>query len=615
MSWIDDIKAAFRDSETEGVPASGEHEPVKAEIRAAFDRLASAISSIANGLLRYETKALLDADTDEDDGTLAYVWGDSDPYANTVYQWNGASWEAAPWYFDAVAAVVQPLLDDMDVALAAAQAAQEAAEAAAEAMTVTDLQTFGYTDTTAAGTNVTGNFALQIGVATHNGTLTSIQAVVSAVGDGGASVIVVREGEIHSITAVTVTDTGTQTFDSGDFGTITVEAGDAIYLYTTSAGPDFYRVALSGSTAKFFEDATPSVSDSVTDTSLAGFAWRLSMVVTRLITTATRGIFPSNSVLDLSDYIEVSQRTPELLRFHRPIVEANAFQWASPGARVRFVTNSRYVHFLIRWNTLVTRSVSVTSYDEGVVLADGVEAATFVRTVEYNEEGTDLVEVDLGTREVRTIELVWPYWTGMDLLEVRVSPNADIAAPDPRPSTVIAFLGDSITHGANTTKITNSWTWLLAEEKSWQAKNYANGSRLAEDTDGAALAGSGASRATLMIGFNDWFNNRPLATYQAEVQAELAAMRTALPSAKIYAISPIYSTHDDVPTTNSNGDTLDDFRAACEAAFDAWADGNSQFIDGLSIMTNDDDRLTADGVHPNDTGAAEIATALAALIT
>lgn len=125
------VEAAFRDFVTDGIPASGEHEPVKSEIRAALgELLETTLSAISAGIKRYATVAAMDADVDEADGQLAYVYENngsaSDP-ANGVYQWDSGTtaWVAATWYFDAVSAVVQPLVDQAEAA--ATSAATDAA--------------------------------------------------------------------------------------------------------------------------------------------------------------------------------------------------------------------------------------------------------------------------------------------------------------------------------------------------------------------------------------------------------------------------------------------------------------------------------------------------------
>lgn len=154
---IEALKQAFRDFNTDGVSSTGEYEPEKPQIRAGLDELSAAIdlalSAVGSGILRYATVALMNADTNEADGQLAYVYDNngspSDP-ANGVYQWDdgGAAWVVADWYFDSVAAVVQPLVDDAEAAAAAADAdriaasnsaAAAAASAAAASATVADV--------------------------------------------------------------------------------------------------------------------------------------------------------------------------------------------------------------------------------------------------------------------------------------------------------------------------------------------------------------------------------------------------------------------------------------------------------------------------------------------
>lgn len=133
------LKAAWRDYVTDGVPSSEANEPYKAEIRAAFTALNTAlneaISAASGNLTQYETVAIMNAVTSADDGQLAYVYnnnGTPSDAANGVYQWDdGASdWVAASWYFAAVAAVVQPLVDDAEAARDAAEGFKDGAETA-----------------------------------------------------------------------------------------------------------------------------------------------------------------------------------------------------------------------------------------------------------------------------------------------------------------------------------------------------------------------------------------------------------------------------------------------------------------------------------------------------
>ncbi len=107
----DRFASAFRDYVTDGVPSSGAHEPVKSEIRAIGQVIETALSSVGASIQRYETKALMDAETGEADGQLAYVWGDGTAENNAIYQSEGGAWTVADWYVSAVSGAFQDLID------------------------------------------------------------------------------------------------------------------------------------------------------------------------------------------------------------------------------------------------------------------------------------------------------------------------------------------------------------------------------------------------------------------------------------------------------------------------------------------------------------------------
>jgi len=112
------VEAAFRNFALDGVPSSGPNEPDKAEIRYALGQLLeTTLSSIGTGLLRYQTKAAMDADTGQNDGQLAYVWNDSTGANNKFYQWDdgGNAWDSADWYFSAVQSAIEAGLPAAEV--------------------------------------------------------------------------------------------------------------------------------------------------------------------------------------------------------------------------------------------------------------------------------------------------------------------------------------------------------------------------------------------------------------------------------------------------------------------------------------------------------------------
>lgn len=111
----DAVEAAFRDNVVPGVSASGDHEPLKSEIRQALGAtLEAAIGAAAGNLIPFATVAAMNADTTRADGALAYVYdnnGQADDPANGVYQWDdaGGAWVAADWYFETIVGLAAPI--------------------------------------------------------------------------------------------------------------------------------------------------------------------------------------------------------------------------------------------------------------------------------------------------------------------------------------------------------------------------------------------------------------------------------------------------------------------------------------------------------------------------
>lgn len=122
----DAFAAAWRDYQTDGVPASGEWEPSKAEIRAVGSLVEFLINGISAGLHIEPTVAARDAwyaDPDNRD-ELVYVNNNNgsatDP-ANGVYEYVGGAPRLAQGFYAGVASIVQPLVTLAQTAATSAQ--------------------------------------------------------------------------------------------------------------------------------------------------------------------------------------------------------------------------------------------------------------------------------------------------------------------------------------------------------------------------------------------------------------------------------------------------------------------------------------------------------------
>lgn len=125
---IDQIDSVYRDAVAPG--SATPNDPEKAAIRALMKAMVDFAAALTGGLAPYPTVAALNASAAPTSGKLAYVYangGSPSDAANGVYQYTGAAWVKAAWYFNSVAGVVQPLIDP---AVAAAEAARDETETA-----------------------------------------------------------------------------------------------------------------------------------------------------------------------------------------------------------------------------------------------------------------------------------------------------------------------------------------------------------------------------------------------------------------------------------------------------------------------------------------------------
>jgi lysophospholipase L1-like esterase len=316
-------------------------------------------------------------------------------------------------------------------------------------------------------------------------------------------------------------------------------------------------------------------------------------------------ILPNDGRLLVSDYHTIAERSATRLRFSRPLADGSGYQHCAPGARVSFITNASSVRFRVAYNGLVTRTGSGRNF-VSVVLVDGALHSSFTNPL--GEAGAAVVDhvVELSSLP-RQYDLVWPYGDGMDLLAIILNAGASLFQGI-RPLGKMVVAGDSMTQGFEATDVLASYALSLPAAKARQLINMGYGGRRCFASDaGEALTGTGADRVVYLIGFNDFFGQVSLATFQSEAQGWITAARAALPSAKIYIVSPLYS-----PATAAI--PLSSYRSALQAAEGGVGDAETFFIDGLSLMANDLSSLAPDQIHPNNFGMSQVWMNLAAQI-
>lgn len=310
---------------------------------------------------------------------------------------------------------------------------------------------------------------------------------------------------------------------------------------------------------------------------------------------------PNDAGLAVSNYAGIAEQSSSKLRFVRPIVDAHHYETCSPGSRVGFVTDAPEVAITLQNTALLYPGVSNNA--SGYILVDGVKQLPFSVPNAFSV-ATVIKFLQFGSSRSRKIEVVWPYGASFDLLGVAVTSGHALTAAT-YPTKKLYAHGDSMTQGFWATDIPRIWAFRAAELWGGQLVNLGNGGQLPNVANGGAVAGAGAAdRITYCLGYNSFATQQPLATMQVAVLAELQATRTVAPLTKVIFISLPYG-----PAIGTI--PLSSYRAAGIAAFTAWADANSAFVDGLTMFGNFADRLNADQIHPNDLGHLEWGTNIA----
>lgn len=137
----DNASETFRDYETEGVPASGAHEPAKAEIRSLFAAIETAMGTLSLGSVDVvkDTRANLNADLAHIADSIGLVYADATDANNDLYIKVGGSgsgsWTLTTILHDviegAAASFSSEAEDWADIAAGAAADARASADAAA----------------------------------------------------------------------------------------------------------------------------------------------------------------------------------------------------------------------------------------------------------------------------------------------------------------------------------------------------------------------------------------------------------------------------------------------------------------------------------------------------
>ena len=321
---------------------------------------------------------------------------------------------------------------------------------------------------------------------------------------------------------------------------------------------------------------------------------------------SSKSFSPDNSLIRISDCARITKKS-ESICMDRIVQAASGFKYDNPGARIRFRTDAKNVSAKVNYTPRHTRKNAVNS--KGIYTVNGKIAGSFQRDPESEEVAVAFPRNDKGI--ARDYELIMPYGDSVEFTGLHIS-NGELLPIAPRPDIKYVAFGDSITHGFHAGDISNTYPFIIGEKLQWQTVNMGFGSRRTVAADGDSIALCGGDIISILIGFNDFYGNKPIVKYMQHLKRLILRIRKSQPETPILLITPIWSSEPKWAASKI-GLELEDYRKAVRQVVASLNDNHLHLIDGLSLMDNLP-AMTKDGIHPNDEGFAQIAERLAPML-
>ena len=295
---------------------------------------------------------------------------------------------------------------------------------------------------------------------------------------------------------------------------------------------------------------------------------------------------------------------------HRNSLPADTWERAemASGVRLVFETNSPRVALHFEYLARPSRASKVDAYVDG----------RFAGTDGGDDSGpctADLLEGLAGTHE---IELHMPPYSKVRLKSLGLAPGASLAAPASRPSRFITFHGDSITHGAITTRSGLAYPSRVARALGADFINLGfGGSARGEPGMARIVADLPADAISLYYGINTYGQGKTDPIEFGRIYADfLETVRASHTRTPIVVITPTWYVPE-AHHRNDTGASVEEYRQVIRNAVSdrvAAGDANLVMQEGCSLIGPGDESRMADLVHPNDEGFAAIASSLTRLI-
>jgi lysophospholipase L1-like esterase len=279
------------------------------------------------------------------------------------------------------------------------------------------------------------------------------------------------------------------------------------------------------------------------------------------------------------------------------------------GVRLVFETDSPRVDLRFEYLERPRRAFMVDAYVGGVFVASGGAP----------DAGPCEISLFSGRSGRREVELHMPPYSKVRLDALGIEANCEMFLPTRRSKRNIVFHGDSITHGAITTRAGLAYPTRVAQALDADFINLGfGGSARGEPGMARIIAGLAADAIILYYGINTFAIGKQDPAQFGEIYGEfIDIIRDAQPETPVVVITPTWH----VPERHSRnevGATVEQYREVIRSAAAGrivHGDGNLVLLEGCSVIGPGDETRLADETHLNDEGFLALAASLVKIIS